>query len=438
MFCAPGVIAGAVGSRGGDAGGLFAAAIRRQEERHNALLARTAGNENPYDLHQQLGDLMTRTATVVRRNEQLVAAYDEVCTLEERWRRCAISDTGNWTNQNVVFTKSLGDMFPLAKLILKGALQAVPKVSADDRVVLVGDRAVIDDMLAERGFRDPRVEVVHASEIIGMDEPPVEAVRLKRDSSINICAKISGPKEPNRCDAWISAGNTGACVAAAQMFMRRLDNVHRPGIAVTVPTCAGPVVLIDVGANIEPKPHHLAQYGVMGDVYARRILGIENPRVALMNVGGEEAKGTAEMKEARDLLRRAEDLNFTGYVEGRGVFNGDADVVITDGVVGNVMLKLAEGLSSGIFKALAREVFEIDPALAGRLDPVVKSLYAKHDYHEYGGAPLLGVNGVCLISHGSSVGRTITNAIRRARNFVELGINDAIVRRLEAAQFAEA
>jgi succinate dehydrogenase / fumarate reductase flavoprotein subunit len=123
LFCAPGVIAGAAGSRGGDTAGLFAAAIRRQEERHRALLSRTAGNENPYDLHQQLGDLMTRTATVVRRNEQLVAAYDEVCTLEERWRRCAISDTGNWTNQNVVFTKSLGDMFPLAKLILKGALQ---------------------------------------------------------------------------------------------------------------------------------------------------------------------------------------------------------------------------------------------------------------------------------------------------------------------------
>jgi len=314
--------------------------------------------------------------------------------------------------------------------ILKGALQAVPRLPADDRVVLVGDRAVIDDMLAERGFKDPRVEVVHASETIGMDESPVEAVRVKRDSSINVCARISGPKEPNRCDAWISAGNTGACVAAAQMFMRRLENVHRPGIAVTVPTFAGPVVLIDVGANIEPKPHHLAQYGVMGDVYARCILGIENPRVALMNVGGEEAKGTAEMKEARDLLRRAEDLNFTGYVEGRGVFNGEADVVITDGVVGNVMLKLAEGLSSGIFKALAREVFEIDPELTVRLEPVVKSLYAKHDYHEYGGAPLLGVNGVCLISHGSSEARTIMNAVLRARQAVELRLNDAIAARL--------
>jgi glycerol-3-phosphate acyltransferase PlsX len=314
--------------------------------------------------------------------------------------------------------------------ILKGALQAVPHLPADDRVVLVGDRAVIEDMLSERGFKDPRVEVVHAAETIGMDESPVEAVRVKRESSINVCARIAGPKEPNRCAAWISAGNTGACVAAAQMFMRRLENVHRPGIAVTVPTFAGPVVLIDVGANIEPKPHHLAQYGVMGDVYARRILGIENPRVALMNVGGEEAKGTADMKEARDLLRRAEGLNFTGYVEGRGVFNGEADVVITDGVVGNVMLKLAEGLSSGIFKALAREVFEIDPELTVRLEPVVKSLYAKHDYHEYGGAPLLGVNGVCLISHGSSEARTIMNAVLRARQAVELRLNDAIASRL--------
>ena len=314
--------------------------------------------------------------------------------------------------------------------ILKGALQAVPHLPADDRVVLVGDRAFIDDMLAERGFKDPRIEIVHAPETIGMDESPVEAVRVKRDSSINVCARIAGPKEPNRCAAWISAGNTGACVAAAQMFMRRLENVHRPGIAVTVPTFAGPVVLIDVGANIEPKPHHLAQYGVMGDVYARRILGIENPRVALMNVGGEEAKGTADMKEARDLLRRAEGLNFSGYVEGRGVFNGEADVVITDGVVGNVMLKLAEGLSSGIFKALAREVFEIDPELTVRLEPVVKSLYAKHDYHEYGGAPLLGVNGVCLISHGSSEARTIMNAVLRARQAVELRLNDAIASRL--------
>jgi glycerol-3-phosphate acyltransferase PlsX len=323
--------------------------------------------------------------------------------------------------------------------ILKGCIAAVETLHADDTLVLIGDGPLIAEALEERGIDAGRkLEIVATTEVIEMDEPPVDAVRTKKNSSIAVMGKMGSPKDPNRLDAVISAGNTGACVTAAQMHMRRLPGVVRPGIAVTVPTFSGPIVLLDVGANIEPKASHLAQYGLMGEIYARDVLGISNPRVALMNVGGEEQKGTQEMRDARDMLRGVGDVNFIGFVEGRGVFNGDADVVITDGVVGNVMLKLAEGLSSGIFKALAREVFEIDPSLAGRLDPVVKSLYAKHDYHEYGGAPLLGVNGVCLISHGSSVGRTITNAVRRARNFVELGINDAIVRRLEAAQFAEA
>ena len=168
----------------------------------------------------------------------------------------------------------------------------------------------------------------------------------------------------------------------------------------------------------------------MGSIYAQRILGIESPRVGLMNVGGEEAKGTADLEFARDMLRDAEATNFIGYVEGRGVFDGEADVVVTDGVVGNVMIKLAEGLSAGIFKAIASEVFEIDPELAMRFEPVVKSLYSKHDYHEYGGAPLLGVNGVCMIVHGSAVGRTITNAILRGREFVLSGVNQAITESL--------
>ena len=323
--------------------------------------------------------------------------------------------------------------------ILKGCIAVVDSLHADDTLVLIGDGPLIAETLEERGINaGKKLEIVATTEVIEMDDPPVDSVRTKKNSSISVMGKMGSPKDPNRLDAVISAGNTGACVTAAQMHMRRLPGVIRPGIAVTVPTFSGPIVLLDVGANIEPKASHLAQYGLMGEIYAREVLGISNPRVALMNVGGEEQKGTQEMRDARDMLRGVGDVNFIGFVEGRGVFNGDADVVITDGVVGNVMLKLAEGLSSGIFKALAREVFEIDPALAGRLDPVVKSLYAKHDYHEYGGAPLLGVNGVCLISHGSSVARTITNAVRRARNFVELGINDAIVRRLEAAQFAEA
>ena len=307
--------------------------------------------------------------------------------------------------------------------ILKGCFTALANLAADDQLVLIGDAGLINEAIAERGIKSSQIEVVGTTEVIGMDESPVDAVRAKKDSSLVIMGRMASPKLPNRLDAIISAGNTGACVAAAQLHMRRLEGVIRPGIAVTVPTFAGPIVLIDVGANIEPKASHLAQYGVMGDIYARRVLGIENPRVALMNVGGEEQKGTQEVRDARDLLRATEGLNFTGFVEGRGVFNGQADVVITDGIVGNVMLKMAEGLSSGIFKALAKEVFAIDPTLASRLEPVVKSLYAKYDYHEYGGAPLLGVNGVCLISHGSSVARTITNAIRRAHNFVELGVN---------------
>ena len=317
--------------------------------------------------------------------------------------------------------------------ILKGCFTALANLAADDQLVLIGDAGLINEAIAERGIKSSQIEVVGTTEVIGMDESPVDAVRAKKDSSLVIMGRMASPKLPNRLDAIISAGNTGACVAAAQLHMRRLEGVIRPGIAVTVPTFAGPIVLIDVGANIEPKASHLAQYGVMGDIYARRVLGIENPRVALMNVGGEEQKGTQEVRDARDLLRATEGLNFTGFVEGRGVFNGQADVVITDGIVGNVMLKMAEGLSSGIFKALAKEVFAIDPTLASRLEPVVKSLYAKYDYHEYGGAPLLGVNGVCLISHGSSVARTITNAIRRAHNFVELGVNEEIVTRLVAA-----
>ena len=317
--------------------------------------------------------------------------------------------------------------------ILKGCFAALANLAPDIQIVLIGDAGLINEAIAERGIKSTQIEVVGTTEVIGMDESPVDAVRAKKDSSLVIMGRMASPKLPNRLDAIISAGNTGACVAAAQLHMRRLEGVIRPGIAVTVPTFAGPIVLIDVGANIEPKASHLAQYGVMGDIYARRVLGIENPRVALMNVGGEEQKGTQEVRDARDLLRATEGLNFTGFVEGRGVFNGQADVVITDGIVGNVMLKMAEGLSSGIFRALAKEVFAIDPTLASRLEPVVKSLYAKYDYHEYGGAPLLGVNGVCLISHGSSVARTITNAIRRAHNFVELGVNEEIVTRLAAA-----
>ena len=330
-----------------------------------------------------------------------------------------------------------GDNAPDA--ILDGALAAVEKLSTNDELVLFGDARIINAAIEKLpSHHRAKVSCVATTEVIGMDESPVEAVRTKTDSSIVALCKAASRKAEHPIEIVISAGSTGAQVTAAQMHMRRLPNVHRPGIGVVVPTFTGPMVLIDVGANIEPKPHHLAQYGVMGDVFARKMLGLTNPRIALMNVGGEEQKGTLEMKEARDRLRAIDDLNFIGYVEGRGVFNGEADVVITDGVVGNVMIKLAEGLSAGIFKAIAYEVFRIDPQLAARLEPVVKAIYSKHDYHEYGGAPLLGVNGVCIICHGSSIARTITNAILRAKQLVDLRVNEAISQRLGVMEAANA
>ncbi|MFK7960807.1 MAG: phosphate acyltransferase PlsX [Phycisphaerales bacterium] len=319
---------------------------------------------------------------------------------------------------------------------LDGAVAALESLLDSDRLVLVGDEESIRAGLAERSVDDPRVDVYHAPDVIGMGESPVEAVRGKPNSSIVALSELGSARKcgtrgfDEPLDAILSAGNTGACVTAAQMNMRRLDNVIRPGIAVTVPTFAGPVVLIDVGANIKPTPDHLAQYGVMGEVYARTILGVERPRVAIMNIGGEEAKGTSEMKRARDILRADDAIEFIGNIEGRGVFDGEADVVITDGVVGNVMLKLAEGLSAGIFKAIGREVARIDPDLARRFEPVVREIYRQHDYHEYGAAPLLGVKGICLISHGSSQSRAIGNAILKARQYLDGHINEKISERL--------
>ena len=332
-----------------------------------------------------------------------------------------------------------GDHAPDA--ILKGAFAALEDLDPADVLVLAGDAGLIEEGIRERGIDPARVDVVGTSDEIAMDESPVEAVRAKKTSSIVTLARMASLRKAatlgvDPLDGFVSAGNTGACVSAAQMHMRRLPSVHRPGIAVTMPTFGGPVVLIDVGANIEPKPHHLAQYGAMGSIYARRALGIERPRVSLMNVGGEEQKGTDELKYARDMLRADDELEFVGYMEGRAVFDGEADVVVTDGVVGNVMIKLAEGLSAGIFRAIAQEIIAADPDLLQRFEPIVKSIYARHDYHEYGGAPLLGVNGICLISHGSSEARTIRAAVGRIRQLVECGVNQAISEHLAELEVA--
>jgi glycerol-3-phosphate acyltransferase PlsX len=321
-----------------------------------------------------------------------------------------------------------GDHAPDA--ILKGCFLALPELGPDDRIVLVGPRRVIEETLEDRGINDSRIEIEECDDVIAMDDSPAKAVRQKVNSSIVRMAQLGTKNHPRRCDVVLSAGNTGACVAAAMLHMRRLPNIIRPGIAVTVPSFHGPVVLIDAGANPEPKPEHLWQYGVMGDVLARDILKMPNPRVAVMNIGSEEAKGTGLIKQSRDLLKATPGLNFIGYVEGRDFFEGVADVVVTDGLVGNTLLKAAEGMAKSLFKAVFAEILEQQPDLLTKFEPVVKAIYAKNDYHEHGGAPLLGVNGACFIAHGSSEAKTIRAAIKNCRTFVQAGVNEGIVQRL--------
>jgi glycerol-3-phosphate acyltransferase PlsX len=323
-----------------------------------------------------------------------------------------------------------GDHAPDA--VLKGCIDAIATLGPSDEMVLVGPRDIIEDFLADRGIRDSRVVIEHTTQVIGMDESPAKAVRSKAESSIVKMAWLGSHRaDPSRrADVVMSAGNTGACVSAAIMQMKRLPGVHRPGIAVTIPAFHGPVVLIDAGANPEPRALHLWQYGLMAEVLAQHVLKIERPRVAQMNIGSEEAKGTEMTKQVRDLLRATPGMNYIGYIEGRDLFDGAADVVITDGFVGNTLLKMAEGLAKSLFAAIAHEIFAIDPDLALRLEPVVKQIYKKNDYHEHGGAPLLGVNGGFIIAHGSSEPRSIRAAVRKMREFVESGVNQAIVTRL--------
>lgn len=323
-----------------------------------------------------------------------------------------------------------GDNAPDA--ILKGSLSAIKLLSPGDRLVLIGDEEIINEAIEEAGVEgDPHLEVVPTTQVIEMGDAPIKALRDKTDSSIVKWGWFGSKRaKEQQCDVIISAGNTGACVASAQMTMRRLPGVHRPGIAVTIPTFYGPVVVCDVGANPEPRPTHLHQYGHMGSIFAQRVLDIKKPKVALLSIGGEEGKGNALTRGTHQLLKADTSMNYVGYVEGREIFEGKANVIVSEGFTGNVVLKLAEGLSKGIFKTIAHEAFEIDPDLAMKLQPVVESIYAKHDYHEHGGAPLMGANGICLICHGSSQPRTIYNAIRNSLKYAELNVNDEISERL--------
>ena len=308
--------------------------------------------------------------------------------------------------------------------IIAGALESIEFLAEDDQLILVGPRDVVEPRLPSPKSRGTIIIIEHAPDRIGMDEPPVESLRKKPKSSIAIAAKLA---KRGQADAVISAGNTGACVAALQMRVRTLPGVNRPGIAVVFPTFEGPVAICDVGANIACKPINIYQYAVMAGIYSRHLLGIQSPRVGLMSIGAEDAKGNEVVKKARELIKSDNKLNFVGNIEGRDIFNGVCDVAVCEGFVGNVILKLTEGLVDGLFKAIKHELLEEKLHLAMKFKPIMKRIYKKYDYNEYGGAPLLGVNGTGLICHGSSKARTIKNAILAAKKCNNENINDRIV-----------
>ena len=310
---------------------------------------------------------------------------------------------------------------------VEGAIQAVKEYGHE--VILVGDEAVIKRELDKRGGARGKITIVHAPERIEMNEPAALSVRRKRKSSIVVGLELL---KQNEADSFVSAGNTGAVVCAATLSLRMLPGVERPGIAVVLPTMKGTTVIIDVGANIDPKPVHLFQYAVMADAYCRYILHKPNPRIGLLNVGEEETKGTEFIKEAHALIS-ASKLNFIGNIEGRDIYVGDTDIVLCDGFVGNVILKVSESVVETIVRMIKNEIESSIIAKFGALlaNTAFRNLKKKMDSDEYGGAPLLGIDGRCIISHGSSTPKAIKNAIRVAAEFKTQDVNKHILEGLE-------
>lgn len=313
-----------------------------------------------------------------------------------------------------------GDHAPHVEV--EGAVLAAKEYGS--QIILVGDAEIVEKELSKYAVKDLPIYVKQASEVIRMDESPSKALR-KKDSSLRVAFDLVKNGE---ADAVVSAGNSGAAMATAMVVMRKLEGVDRPAIATVMPTLKGACVVLDVGANVDCKPFHLAQFAVMGDVYAQFILKKERPKVGLLSNGSEETKGTDLTRETHAILKQLP-MNYIGYIEGRDIFAGNADVVVCDGFVGNVVLKTSEGLADAIGKMLKEEILKSPLAKFGYL--LSKEAFGrfkkKVDYSEYGGAPLLGIDGVGIISHGSSTPNAIKNAIRVAQEFASSGANDLLL-----------
>lgn len=319
-----------------------------------------------------------------------------------------------------------GDHAPHSEVL--GALDAYRRYGV--RTVLVGDEAVLRAELERLRAPEEGLAVVHADEVVTMSDPPMAAIRKKRRSSLRIAAELVKAGEAH---GLVSTGNTGAVMATAKLVIGGIEVVERPALGAWVPSSKGPCLLLDVGANSDCKPLHLEQFAIMGAVFASQVLGTERPRVAILSIGEEDSKGNELTKEARKLLQQGP-LNFVGNVEAHGLFRGEADVVVTDGFTGNVVLKTGESVYEYISGTL-KEGFK--SSLRTKLGyllsrPAFRILKGKMDYAEYGGALLLGVKAVTIIGHGRSEPRAIMNALRLARDFCVAGLNQRIVDQVRA------
>jgi len=315
-----------------------------------------------------------------------------------------------------------GDYAPA--VVVEGAIAAVKEYGLE--ILLVGHIPTLEKMLAEYRYSGFGIQLHPASEVIEMDDAAAVSVRKKKDSSIVVGLNLV---RDGQADAFFSAGNTGAVACAAILTLGLLPGIERPGIGIVMPTLGNPSMVIDVGANINPKPVHLLQYGIMADTYMRKIFNRSNPTVGLLNVGEEETKGTDFLKESYELLEQSH-LNFIGNVEGKDLFSGKCDIIICDGFVGNVALKVTESVAETLHEFLKRHLMGNFWNILGvmLLKGSLRRFKRDIDYAEYGGAPLLGVNGVVIIGHGRSNIKAIKNAIRVAKEEVERNVNKEIVK----------
>jgi len=319
--------------------------------------------------------------------------------------------------------------------IVKGSVEAV--LASDKlKVFLVGQKDAVETELKKYSYPAEQIEIVHASEVIEMAEPPVMAIRRKKDSSIVVAMNMVKRGE---CDAYVSAGSTGANLVGSQVIVGRIKGVERPPLAPLLPTAKGVSLLIDCGANVDARPSHLVQFAKMGSIYMEHVMGIKEPKVAIVNIGAEEEKGNALVKETFPLLKACTDINFVGSIEARDIPNGDADVIVCEAFVGNVILKLYEGVGATLIKEVKKGMMTSLRSKIGALlvKPALKSTLSRFQTDEHGGAPMLGLNGLVVKTHGSSKATEIKNSILQCITFTEQDINGKIRANIAVAEPTE-